>query len=336
MRATPCCSIVVIATLALTACAGVQHQPTPLTAAAPSSPAAMSAAAPAAVSRPDADGSRTPTDAADLTLGAGDLIEVSVFDVPELSNLKARIPSSGAITLPLLGAVSAAGLTAGELQSVIRLRLQEKYMHDPQVSIFVTEHKSQRIFVSGAVKSPGPHELVGRVRLADALAMAGGLTDEAGRSVQVIRKRADAPTAPAVATVIDLDKLATGKDEVNLELQAGDIVEVARAGSYYVGGEVTRAGSFYLKARTTVAQATVNAGGVKDVADWDDVRLYRRRPDGSTEVQTFSLNEFEHGKPSPELQADDVVVVGKSAVKTFLYSVRDFFKFGVGASMSII
>ena len=164
----------------------------------------MSAAAPAAVSRPDADGSRTPTDAADLTLGAGDLIEVSVFDVPELSNLKARIPSSGAITLPLLGAVSAAGLTAGELQSVIRLRLQEKYMHDPQVSIFVTEHKSQRIFVSGAVKSPGPHELVGRVRLADALAMAGGLTDEAGRSVQVIRKRADAPTAPALFAAADL------------------------------------------------------------------------------------------------------------------------------------
>src|SRR5207244_11976137 len=152
-------------------------------------------------------------------------------------------------------------------------------------------------------------------------------TEEAGRWVEISRKRADAPPAPAAATVIDLDKLATAKDEVNLELQAGDIVAVARAGSYYVGGEVTRAGSFYLKARTTVAQATVNAGGVKDVADWDDVRLYRRRPDGSTEVQTFSLNEFEHGKPSPELQADDVGVVGKSAVKTFAYSVRDRSKF---------
>jgi len=59
--------------------------------------------------------------------------------------------------------------------------------------------------------------------------MAGGLTDEAGRSAQVSRKRADAPTAPAVTTVIDLDKLATAKDEVNLELQAGDVIEVARA-----------------------------------------------------------------------------------------------------------
>jgi polysaccharide export outer membrane protein len=186
------------------------------------------------------------------------------------------------------------------------------------------------------VKSPGAYELLGRVRLADALALAGGLTDEAGRSVQVSRKRVDAPTAPAVTTVIDLDKLATAKDEVNLELQAGDVVEVARAGAYYVGGEVTRPGSFLLKARTTVAQSVVNAGGVKDVADWDDVRLYRRRPDGSTELKTFSLNAFEDGKPSPELQTDDVVIVGKSGVKAFLYGIREFFKFGVGASVGLI
>jgi len=328
------CGVTIGAVLALTSCAGLS-QPTGPTAAVPSSPAAKPAAV-AAVSRSDADASGTTTDVSDLTLGAGDLIEVSVFDVPEFSNLKARIPSSGAITLPLLGPVSAAGLTAGELQSVIRLRLQEKYMHDPQVSVFVTEHKSQRIHVSGAVKSPGAYELLGRVRLADALAMAGGLTDEAGRSAQVSRKRADAPTAPAVTTVIDLDKLATAKDEVNLELQAGDVVEVARAGAYYVGGEVTRPGSFLLKARTTVAQSVVNAGGVKDVADWDDVRLYRRRPDGSTELKTFSLNAFEDGKPSPELQTDDVVIVGKSGVKAFLYGIREFFKFGVGASVGLI
>jgi len=333
------CSIIIAALLGLSSCAGVPSQPARSPAAALPSPAPATTAAPAAsapVSPRDADARGPATDAADLTLGTGDLIEVSVFDVQELSNLKVRIPSSGAITLPLLGAVPAAGLTAGELQSVIRLRLQEKYMHDPQVSVFVTEHKSQRIYVSGPVKSPGPQELIGRVRLADALAMAGGLTDEAGRSVQVIRKRTDTPTPAVVTTVIDLDKLATSKDEVNMELQAGDVVEVARAGAYYVGGEVTRPGLFYLKTRTTVAQATVNAGGPKDVADWDDLRLYRRRPDGSTEVKTFSLNEFENGAASPELQADDVVIVGKSGLKVFLYSVRDFFKFGIGASLPIL
>jgi polysaccharide export outer membrane protein len=207
-------------------------------------------------------------------------------------------------------------------------------MHDPQVTVFVTEHKSQRIYLGGAVKNPGPHELVGRVRLADALAMAGGLTDDAGRSVQLVRKRAD--TGTPVTTVIELDKLASADEEANPEIQGGDVIDVARAGAYYVGGEVGRPGSFFLKTRTTVAQAVVNAGGVKDVADWDDVRLYRRRPDGSTDIQTFSLNEIESGLPAAELQADDVVVVGKSGTKAFLYGVRDFFRFGIGASLPIL
>jgi polysaccharide export outer membrane protein len=333
-----------VAVLALSACASAQvpsaSPPTP----ARSSPAAMVAATPPvpapapapAAERPDAGRSATPVDVGTLTLGAGDLLEVSVFDVPELSGLKTRVSSTGAITLPLLGAVSAAGLTAGELQSVIRLRLQDRYMHDPQVSVFITEHKSQRIFVSGAVRSPGAHELVGRLRLADALAMAGGVTDDAGRSVQVTRKRPEDPAGTGSVAVIDLDKVATANDEANVELQAGDVIDVARAGAFYVGGEVNRPGSFFLKARTTVAQAVVGAGGVKDVADWDDVRLYRRRADGSPEVQTFSLNEFESGTPAPEVQADDVVVVGKSGMKVFLYGLREFFKFGIGASLPII
>jgi polysaccharide biosynthesis/export protein len=189
--------------------------------------------------------------------------------------------------------------------------------------------------VSGAVKAPGAYEIIRRVRVTDALSMAGGVTDEAGRTVQVSRRQGDGAMAPVTQTVIALDTLANAADEANLELQAGDVVDVARAGTYYVGGEVNRAGSFPLKARTTVAQATVNAGGPKDVADWDDVRLYRRRPDGSTEVQTFSLNEFENGKASPELQADDIVIVGKSPMKAFLYGVRDFLRFGVGASLPL-
>jgi polysaccharide export outer membrane protein len=126
-----------------------------------------------------------------------------------------------------------------------------------------------------------------------------------------------------------------GKQELNLPLQAGDVVEVPRAGSFYVGGEVNRPGSFMLKARTTLDQVAAVAGGVKDAADWDDIRVYRARSDGTREVMTFSLNEFEQGKPAPELQANDVVVVGKSYLKAFLYGVKDFFHFGVGAAASV-
>ena len=352
---------VMAAGLALSSCAGIQRQTaqpagstpaaTPALASAtstsspnssPAPPAAVPAISASDLNRKLLSQTASAQDDSDLPLGPGDLIEVSVFDVQELSGLKLRISNSGNITLPLIGTLPAAGLGAVELQTAIRARLQEKYMHDPQVSVFVQEHKSQRISVIGAVKSGGVFTLTGRFRLADALAMAGGLMDDAGLTVYVIRKvPADgSPTGPEarlaqVITAVDLESLAGGKRELNLPLQAGDVIEVPRAGSFYVGGEVNRPGSFLLKARTTLDQVPAVAGGVKDAADWDDIRVYRARPDGTRDVMTFSVNEFEKGKPAPEVQANDVVVVGKSYTKAFLYGVRDFFHFGVGAAVPI-
>src|SRR5207245_4400808 len=292
----------VAAGLALTSCAGIQRQTaqpagatpaaTPALASATSNSSRNSLAAPPAavpaisandLNRKLLSQTASTQDESDLPLGPGDLLEVSVFDVQEFSGLKLRISNSGSIALSLIGTLPAAGLSAVELQSAIRARLQEKYMHDPQVSVFVTEHKSQRISVIGAVKNGGVFSLTGRLRLADALAMAGGLMDDAGLTVYVIRKvpadgsptnggggngGGDAEARPAqVMTAVDLESLAGGKRELNLPLQAGDVIEVPRAGSFYVGGEVNRSGSFLLKARTTLDQVPAVAGGVKDVAD---------------------------------------------------------------------
>jgi polysaccharide export outer membrane protein len=335
--------------LAMGSCAGAQRQATP---ASTPSEAGVNVPMPtvpaAAVNTADLNRkllSQTTSDAreGDLPLGAGDLIEVNVFEVPELTGLKLRIPNSGTIILPLVGAVPAAGHTPSELQALIRDRLREKYLHNPQVSLFVQEHKSQRISVIGAVRTPGVFTLTGQLRLADGLAMAGGLAEDAGPTLYVIRRVAaelvatstngGAGGTESVMTVIDLLGLAAGRTELNLPLQAGDVIEVARAGTYYVGGDVNKPGSYLLKTRTTLAQAHVVAGGVKETADWDDYRLYRTYPDGRREMRVYSLNDFENGAPSPELQANDVVVVGKSGTKAVLYWFRDFIKFGVGASI---
>ena len=124
----------------------------------------------------------------DLPVGPGDLIEVSVFEVEELSKLKLRIPARGMISLPLIGQVQAAGRTATELEDEIRTKLQQKFMHDPQVSVFVHEHNSQRVSVMGAVRRGGVITLNRQLRLADALATAEGLTDDAHHVVYVIRQ----------------------------------------------------------------------------------------------------------------------------------------------------
>jgi polysaccharide export outer membrane protein len=290
---------------------------------------------------------RSAGDDESLPLGAGDLVEVSVFDVPEFSGIKARIPNNGEVTLPLIGAVPAAGLTAFQLEAEIRARLTDKYMHNPQVSVFVSEHKSQRVSVIGAVKQGGVFPLTGRLRLADALALAGGLSEEAGSTVYLVRQAASGGGPARTAgngvgqgravdramAVIDLQRLADGREELNLPLQGGDVVEVPRAGSIYVGGEVNKPGSIPLKARTTLDQAVVAAGGAKDVADRDDVRMYRTRPDGTREVTLFSMNELEAGTSGPELQPDDVVIVGRSTAKAVLYGLRDFIRLGIGMSV---
>jgi len=290
----------------------------------------------------------------DLPLGTGDLLEISVFEVEELSKIRLRVPARGVISLPLVGQIHAAGRTTAELEDEIRGRLQRKFMHDPQVSVFLQEHNSQRISVIGAVRKGGVFNLTRPLRLADALALAEGLTEEADRLVYVIRRApisavtaaAGGAAAPAgspsagegtaeVMAPIDLSELADGREELNVALRSGDVVHVPRAGSVYVGGSVERPGSFLLRGKTTAQQAIFAAGGVKNVADWGDVRLYRKTPSGKVEVTVYDLDEFEKGKPAPELQRNDVVVVGTSAGKAFIFGFLDFFKGALGVAKGI-
>jgi len=290
----------------------------------------------------------------DLPVGTGDLLEVSVFEVEELSKIRLRVPGRGVISLPLIGQVQATGRTTAELEDEIRARLQGKFMHDPQVSVFLQEHNSQRISVIGAVRKGGVFNLTRPLRLADALALAEGLTEEADRQVYVIRRAPMAAVTAAangaappngsgpggdgtaeVMAPIDLSELADGREDLNVQLRSGDVVHVPRAGSVYVGGSVERPGSFLLRGKTTAQQAIFAAGGVKDVADWSDVRLYRKTPSGKVEVTVYDLDAFEKGAPAPELQRNDVVVVGKSAGKAFFYGFLDFFKGALGVAKGI-
>jgi polysaccharide export outer membrane protein len=288
-----------------------------------------------------------PGPATDLAVGPGDLIEISVFEVEELSKLKLRIPLRGTVTLPLVGQIAASGRSAIELEDDIRARLQQKYIHDPQVSVFVLEHRSQRISITGAVRKGGVYPITSPLRLADALALGEGLTDDADQVIYLIRKvpvgtigkmqvdgaqvKRPEPGTPAqaeeqVMVPVDLEQLAAGRDELNVPLEAGDVIHVPRAGSFYVGGSVERPGSFFLKGKTTAEQAIMSAGGPRKVADWEDVRVYRIKPGGEREILKFNLEEFEKGvgPMTLELQKNDVVIVGQSGTKAFFFGALEF------------
>jgi polysaccharide biosynthesis/export protein len=129
--------------------------------------------------------------AQDYRIGAEDLLEVSVFEVPELSRT-VRVSASGEISLPLLGAVRVGGLSTRETEDL----LGKKYVKDPQVTVFLKEFRADPVSVMGAVKMPGNYHIQTRKRLVEVLAMAQGFSEgvgrQPGRYIIVTRKDAGA------------------------------------------------------------------------------------------------------------------------------------------------
>ena len=114
------------------------------------------------------------TGVSDYRVGPLDLIEISVFQIPDLSRT-VRVNSGGQISLPLIGAIQAGGLTIQELEKAIAQKLEAKFLQNPQVTAFVKEFTSQRVTLEGAVKTPGIYPLTGKTTLLQAIAMAQGL-----------------------------------------------------------------------------------------------------------------------------------------------------------------
>ncbi|ABA58010.1 Polysaccharide export protein [Nitrosococcus oceani ATCC 19707] len=107
-------------------------------------------------------------------IGPSDLLQIDVFQVPELSRA-VRVSAEGVISLPLIGAIQVNNLTSQELEDLLGKRLREKYLQDPQVSVFIEEYVSQRVTVEGAVEKPGIYPIQGRTTLLQALASAEGV-----------------------------------------------------------------------------------------------------------------------------------------------------------------
>ena len=96
-----------------------------------------------------------------VTLGVGDLIEINVFGVPDLST-KTRVSGTGDVYLPLIDYVHVAGLSSDEAQTLIQKRLEDGgFVRAPHVSIFVGESASQSITLMGEVMRPGPYAAIG-------------------------------------------------------------------------------------------------------------------------------------------------------------------------------
>jgi len=247
----------------------------------------------------------------DHPVGAEDLLEISVFEIPEL-NRTVRVSEKGTISLPLLGEMDVKGLTAMQLEDRLKQALSRKYLQDPQVSIFVREFGSKKVSVIGAVGRPGVFQMLGPRTLLQVLSEAGGLSKEAGSHLFVIRSIAGGATDTIPIKINDL--LTNRGPDLNLAVSPGDVISVPidRPIYVYVDGAVKTPGRLEELASRPISllQAIAKAGGVTERANLKTIQILRRASDGTQGDLRVSLKRIRQGKdPDPVLEEGDVVVV---------------------------
>jgi polysaccharide export outer membrane protein len=256
----------------------------------------------------------------DYRLGPEDLIEITLFNVESGTGLiprivQTRISQDSTITLALLGEVSVGGLTPSALEQLLRDRYNE-YIYNPQVSVSVREYLSQQVSVLGAVRSPGVFRLTGPKTLGEVLSLAGGITAQAGSDVHVYRQGSDG----GHTYVIDLLALASNPRQVNMPVQAGDVINVPLVGMFFVHGAVNGPGGYPLLRPYTLSEAIAMAGGLKiELSDQSNVAIFRRQGAQSPERIPVDLNAVLAGEaPDPQIKPADTIVVPIGTAKWFL------------------
>jgi polysaccharide export outer membrane protein len=151
-------------------------------------------------------------------IGPFDVVEFSVFKVPELTRV-AQVAETGTLNLPLVGEVPAAGRTAQEIERDLTKRLGAKYLQSPQVTILIKEYNSQRVTVEGAVKKPGVYPLRGKTSLLQVIATAQGLDTVSDTTVVVFRHI----EGKRLAARFDVDEIRSGQTS-DPQIQSGDVV----------------------------------------------------------------------------------------------------------------
>jgi len=240
--------------------------------------------------------------AADYLIGAGDVLRISVFQNPDLT-LETRVGEDGTISYPLIGTVKIGGGTIPAAERRIAQLLKEGgFVLKPQVSILLMTVRGSQVSVLGQVNRPGRYPIeTANMRIADALATAGGIAPTGADTVVLVGTREGKPTRQ----VIDLENLF-GSPDVSRDflMHGGDILYVQRAPVFYIYGEVQRPGSYRLDRDMTVMQALAAGGGLTPKGTQKGLRIHRRG--GNGKIQTIEL-----GLDDP-LQANDVVYVKES------------------------
>jgi polysaccharide biosynthesis/export protein len=273
----------------------------------------------------DAAQSQAATRPPTITIGPGDQIDIEVFDTPELSG-PARVSQTGEVNMTILGNIQVAGLTPNLAARKIEGELKSRgILIDPHVTVSIAEYASQGATVTGEVRSPGVYPTLGSRRLLDMIALAGGVSNAAGRTATIVH-RADPQHPVNITLVPNNNSLGAQQNPV---IMPGDTVVIARAGIIYVLGDVGKAGGYLIdnNERLSLLQALSLAGGWTRTSAQSKVILIRKVPEGREEIK-LDLSHMVHGQIADiAVSNGDILFIPSSIPKLIAYQ-------GISAAVS--
>jgi polysaccharide export outer membrane protein len=257
---------------------------------------------------------------APLKVAPGDLLHITVFDVPEMTQ-DVRIGAKGEAQLALIGNIDLAGLTGEEAAAAIARELRNrKLLLSPQVNVLIKEFSNQGVSVIGEVQHPGVFQVLGSRSLLDLLSMAGGLTNVADTRITVKRRRGSAQAITVKLKTDDPDTSLTN----DVQIYPGDLIVVPRAGIVYVLGEVNRPGGFVMQdsGKITILQALAQAGGASRTASLNNSVLLRKNERGYLSNK-LPLNKIARGQGEDlELHANDIIFVPNNKLRSIMHDTQ--------------
>jgi polysaccharide biosynthesis/export protein len=271
-------------------------------------------------------------------IGPGDVLDVRIYNRPQLSRDGVRVEGNGMIRMPLIeGDIKAACLTEGELAKEISTRYA-RYYKNLQVDVFIKEYQSQQVAVIGAVNDQSRFKLQRRIRLLELLTFAKGPSTKAGQTINVVHSSASSPckkveeSDAAVFSSYKLSDVLQGDPKSNPYLEAGDIVTVPEADQVYVVGNVFMPITIPLREPVTLTRAIAMAGGLKQDTQKDKIRVLRQEPGTPVRKEiTVDLSAIEKKRSEDlALLPNDIIDVPTSAGKSFLRGLFQGFVPSVG------
>jgi polysaccharide export outer membrane protein len=283
-------------------------------------------------------------------VSGGDVLNIIVYDEPDLTRNGIRVAKDGTISFPLLGRLLIDDLTISQIEELLARKLAEKQLLlDAQVSVLVDQYGSKKYKVLGEVHRPGSYPLKADEHLIDAISTAGGVNpDTAGKQVVIVRtvvvQKVDdtkVPEAEAGKTVsawgrtpdfggtlrtktqavkvvitVDLEKLLRGNDFIsNMILQDNDVIYLPEAEFFYIMGEVKKPGSYkFTQEDLTLVGAIGTAGGFTNIAARKKTRIIRVE-NGVEKIITVNVDAITSaGRKIQDvhIKPDDIIIVPQS------------------------